>query len=338
MNVLGMIRGSGWNEMEAVQYYRVFLPLREVNRADNGIKASCVSQQSVVGMSDDELGGRDVYVMARMYHVDCEEFIAEIHRRGGVLVLDTDDDLTESYKLVSGRGEEFKKVLSMVDYVTTSTLPLASEIGKYTKRPPRVLKNHVDVQWMRGVAEKSKRITKGLTMGFIGSPTHWGDWYLPAVPFSRIARDYDITPVLAGEGPRYLNYASRDLVKFAGVPFAIYPVLASQLDVVLCAVDSRDQFSVGKSGVKALETMALGNVAICSRFAPYLELADMGAPIVIVQEESRDGWYEAMEMVINSVDYRDMLCEQGPDWVLSNRDMLQSGHEKWSEFYREIAN
>ena len=191
MNVLGFVRGAGWDELDAVQYYRTYLPLREVNRHDNGITARVVDEKAIEGATDDELGGADIYQMCRMYHEDCDEFIAEIHRRGGVLVLDSDDDLTENYRLVSGRGDAFKKVLSKVDYVTVSTPALAIEFAQYTQRPPTVLRNHVDVEWMVKLANKSKRLVEGLTIGFSGSPTHWRDWYLPAVPFQRICRDYD---------------------------------------------------------------------------------------------------------------------------------------------------
>lgn len=335
-SVLGFIRESAWDKMEAVQYYRVYLPLRECNA--HGLDATVVGHDQLEGASDDELGGRDVYVMARMYHEDCEEFIAEIHRRGGILVLDSDDDLTEDYKLVSGRGPEFKKVLNQVDYVTCSTPALAAHFAQYTARPPTVLRNHVDVDWMQATSTKARRLVDGLTIGFSGSPTHWGDWYLPAVPFARIARDYDVVPVLHGEHPRYLKFAHDDMVRLGGVPFSLYPVLLRQFDIVLCAVDSRDEFNAGKSAVKALEAMAVGAIPICSQFQPYMELAEAGAPVVIIEEESRDGWYEAMREVIEDDEYRLDLRARGEPWVQANRDMGQTGYKFWESFYRGIAD
>lgn len=337
MNVLGFVRGAGWDELDAVQYYRTYLPLREVNRHDNGITARVVDEKAIEGATDDELGGADIYQMCRMYHEDCDEFIAEIHRRGGVLVLDSDDDLTENYRLVSGRGDAFKKVLSKVDYVTVSTPALAIEFAQYTQRPPTVLRNHVDVEWMVKLANKSKRLVEGLTIGFSGSPTHWRDWYLPAVPFQRICRDYDVVPLLHGETPRYLNYASETAVKLGGVPFSIYPVLMAQFDIVLCAVDATDPFNAGKSAVKALEAMAVGAVPICSRFGPYMELAEAGAPVVVIEEESRDGWYEAMRRVIEDR-HPDSPLMRGKGWVRANRDMLRTGYKHWERFYHEIAD
>lgn len=340
INILGIIRDTNKHEMDAVQYYRTYLPLREVNRSAEGIVAQCVDFETVAtdGGSKALWGGRDIYAMCRMYHGDCQEFIARVHRCGGVLVLDSDDDLTEDYRLVSGNGRAFKTMLGAVDYVTVSTPALANHFGQYTKRRPTVLKNHVDTDWMVEVSGKAKRIMEGLIIGFSGSPTHWGDWYLPAVPFARIARDFDVVPMLHGEMPRYLNHAADDLVKLGGVPFAIYPVLLSQFDILLCAVDSDDQFNSGKSAVKALEAMAVGAVPICSRFGPYQELAEAGAPIVIIEEESRDGWYEAMRSVITDEHWRKTLAESGLDWVRENRDMVRQGYEDWETFYHAIAN
>lgn len=342
MNILGFLRDSAWDRMDAVQYYRTYLPLREVHRHNEDIDCKCVGKDALEGVTDDELGGRDIYTMCRMYHAEYQPFVDEIHRRGGKLVLDSDDDLTETYRLVSGRGEIFKQVLGAVDHVAVSTQPLADLFTPYTQRPPTVLQNCVEVEWMHKVAANSKRIvTDSLTLGFSGSPTHWGDWYLPSVPFARIGRDFsDVTLMLHGEVPRYLSYAvdRAPLYKLGGVPFSVYPVLLHQFDVVLCAVDIRDRFNDGKSALKALECMALGVVPICSRFGPYMELEALGAPVVIVEEESRDGWYEAMRKVIRFTDRREWLSEAGPDWVREHRDMTVSGYKQWETFYREVAD
>ena len=340
MSILGFLRNSEWDKMDAVQYYRTYLPLREINTHNPSSDIKCIGSDAISGMTDDQLGGRDIYTMCRMYVAEkCQEFVDEIHNRGGLMVLDTDDDLTETYRLVSGRGEEFKEVLSIIDYLTVSTQPLATLLSQYTCRPPVVLKNHVDTAWMQKVAEKSRRIVDdGLTIGFSGSPTHWGDWYIPSVPFARIGRDYpDVTLMLHGETPRYLMHSGTDtIVKLGGVPFSIYPILLRQFDILLCAVDNQDRFNDGKSGVKALECMALGAVPICSNFRPYLELAAAGAPVVIINDDSRDGWYEAMRKVITDDDFRNDLSSRGPEWVKTNRDMCNTGYLQWEEFYQSI--
>lgn len=337
MRVMGFVRDTNFEKMDAVQYHRTLLPLREVGKANNDIGCAIMGKEEAA--ENPNVAGFDIYTMCRMYHIDCEAFLAEIHLQGAPLVLDSDDDLTEDYKLVSGRGPEFKAVLGMVDYVTVSTPALANHFAQYTQRPPTVLRNCVDVNWLVSTAGKAKRLTDELTIGFIGSPTHWGDWRLPSIPLARIIRDFNVKPVLCGNRiPRYLHHIGEEIIMLAQVPFMAYPVVLKQFDIVLCAVDSADKFNSGKSALKALECMALGIVPICSRFEPYVELFDAGAPVVLVAEDSQDGWYEAMRTMILDTVMRKQLSKAGPTWVRENRGMSVSGYKAWESFYREIAN
>lgn len=340
MKVLGFLRESDKTKMDAVQYYRTYLPLREVNKHDNGIDVQCVGGPELEGVTDDELGDRDIYTMCRMYHGEFQPFIDAVHRRGGVFVLDSDDDLTETYKMVSGHGSVFKSVLAAADYVTCSTPPLAELFAQYTQRQPVVLRNCLDYEWFRATALSGKRITDGITMGFSGSPTHWGDWYVPHIPWARIGKEYEnVTLMTHGEVPRYLKYAGQEasLVQLGGVPYSIYPILLKQFDIVLCAVDIEDEFNAGKSAIKAIECMTIGVVPICSRFQPYLDLQDAGAPIVVIPEESRAGWYSAMRFLVDHPDLLEALAGKGPAWVKEHRDMCTTGYEQWQEFYRGIV-
>ena len=141
---------------------------------------------------------------------------------------------------------------------------------------------------------------------------------------------------MLGECPRYLDFAGDGLVKFTGVPYELYPILLKQFDVLLCAVDTRDEFSQCKSAVKALECMAIGVVPICSQFEPYIELHTAGAPLVLVEEDTRDGWYEAMRRVVSDPEYLEALRSMGPAWVRANRDMCRTGYKLWEAFYRRI--
>jgi glycosyltransferase involved in cell wall biosynthesis len=336
--VLGFTRGTGWDALDGPQYYRSYLPLREMNRAANGIEAHIVSHDDIENATDEVLSGRDVYMMARMYNENIEPVMDLVHSWGAKFVLDSDDDLTDTYRLVSGRGEEFKKVLSMVDHVTVSTQPLADLFSQWSQEPPTVLPNHVDTSWMLSVASQAKRAFNGFSIGFSGSPTHWQDWYLPAAPLQRIAREYDVVPIVHGEGPRYLNYLGDNTIYLGGVPFAVYPMLLAQFDAVLCAVDHQDDFNTGKSNVKALECLSIGVLPVCSQFPPYAQLRDEGAPVIIIEEESRDGWYEAMRWVVENQEQAKALAATGMAWVKERYDMCHTGHTLWSSFYDGIID
>lgn len=364
MRVLGFVPESERTKIIGSHYYRIYLPLREVNKHNDDIDANITGEDTmrnlvlvykqaltdgdderaaeIFEMLDRETNNRDIYIRSRL-HLDPEvakETVNKIHDNGGLLILDADDDLTEDFKLVTARGEQFKQCLYLADHVTVTTQALANHLSQYTQRPPTVLKNHVDVEWMQEIAAKGKRVPPGFTVGFSGSPTHWGDWYIPSVSLSRATRDLDITPVLHGEVPRYLKFVAleEDYFQFGGVPFQQYPILLSQFDVILCAVDSKDEFNSGKSAVKALECMSIGVVPVCSRFIPYMELAEAGAPVIIVQEDTRDGWYEAIRDISNNRDKHTRLRQRGPEWVKANRDMCVNGYKQWETLFREITS
>ena len=346
MRILSFLKVQSMAEVDGTQYYRQVGPLKALHEADNGIEVTCLTQGDIedlekehdAGAVEQALSGFDVYAYPRMIHEDCEDFIEAVHAGGGVLVVDSDDDLTEDYKLVSGHGEAFKKVLGLVDYVTTSTQALADHFAQYTKVPPTALLNCVDVAWMQKAVANSKRLTDDkITIGFSGSPTHWGDWRKPSVPFARICREYPVQAILHGEMPRYLNYCQEGALKIGGVPYATYPVILGQFDILLCAVDNMDEFNTGKSAVKALEALACGAVPICSRFGPYIDLFDDGAPVVIIEDDSRDGWYEAMARLINDPGQLECLGDYGPEWVMKHRD-ISTGYKQWENFYRGIVD
>lgn len=342
MRILGLMADK--TNLSAVEYYRMWLPLREVNKHDNGIECHLKDKTEMRGVTDDLLDDYDVVLLSRSYYGPAglnTPFIEMVHERGCLVVIDSDDDLTETYRLTSGRGDDFKGILGAVDYVTCSTQPLADLFNQWTQKPPAVLRNCVDGNWMRKVARNGKPpwLQEKLTIGFSGSPTHWGDWYLPAVPFARIGKDFDVVLVLHGNYPPYLKYAGEraTLLTLSKASFSTYPLALKHFDIVLCAVDSRDGFNDGKSAVKALEAMAVGVVPICSRFKPYMELEEAGAPVVIVPEDTRDAWYETMRVLIQPDGYREALGAAGPKWVREHRDMAISGYKQWESFYRSIV-
>jgi len=347
MNILGLMKDM--TNIGAVDHYRLHSPLEEVNRQDNGIVCHYEDKATVVRMgvkADDLLDDHDVLFLARSWYGPAglgAPFIEMVHSRNCLVVIDSDDDLTETYKLTSGRGDDFKAVLGMVDYVTCSTPPLAELFAQWSQKPPTVLRNCVEGDWMRKAGRNGKppHLQGRLTIGFSGSPTHWGDWYLPAVPFARIGKDFpEVLLTLHGNTPSYLKYAGEqaDLLLVPKCPLSMYPSALRHFDIVLCAVDSRDEFNAGKSAVKALECMALGVVPICSRFEPYMDLEKAGAPLVVVPEDSRDAWYEAMRAMVQPGGYREALSAAGPQWVRENRDMTISGYKQWESFFRGIID
>lgn len=336
IKVLSYLNVQDKNEVDGVQFYRQVAPLQALTWLPD-FEVKCLTEPDLMKIvrdgDDNVLSGFDIYAYPRMVHGDCEEFLDKIHSDGGQLVIDADDDLTEDYRLVSGHGDIYKETLGMVDYVICSTQALADRLAPLTTFPPYVCRNHVNVEWMQRVVASGERIVGGLTVGFSGSPTHWGDWYVPSVAYQRICRDYKVVALLHGEMPSYMFHTHNERVEMEGVPYYMYPAALSQFDILLCAVDANDRFNDGKSNVKALEAMAVGAVPVCSDFPAYNDLAADGAPIIIA-EHTHEGWYSAIASLLDSPRKLKELKEAGSEYV--QRHDIKIGVQQWADTYREI--
>lgn len=337
MNILGFLRAEGLEDIDAVQYYRCFLPLRKLDNLEN-VTAKVLTEPEAAIVRDEAVVGRDLYVMSRMYGPNMQPLLDLVHNNGGLLVFDCDDDLTEDYRLVSGRGEAFKQTLGMVDHVTTTSFPLMVRLSEWTKEPPVVLPNYIDCDWWEQIVSGTRRALPGYVIGFSGTRTHWGDWYKAAPAMARIARDFCdvVAPLVQGSPPDYVQYIER-IGTMPQVPYMGYPMHLAQFDVVLCAVDPMDRFNAGKSAIKPIEAMTAGALPICSRFDPYVDLmVEENAPIVVVEEESVEGWYEAIRKTIVDREWADTLRATGRSWVRKHYD-ISVGVEKWMNAYLKFA-
>lgn len=333
MRTFGILRSL--RDIEPINYYRTFAPLRALSQ--NGVDVVFIDKfmaaQNLSGIpAGPDTTGYDIYTTCRLYSESNADFLQLIHDEGGIFVFDSDDDLTETYRLVSGRGEQFKRILSEADYVTTSTPELAEHFSEWSQRPPVVLPNHLDVESFGVCADKARRAYKALTIGFSGTKTHWRDWYIASVAWSRIAEDYrdETVPLTHGSPPDYLRFI--EPIHLSTVPYEKYPEALRQFDILLCAVDLNDEFNTGKSGVKALEAMVAGAVPVCSRLSAYQRLYKQGAPIVLVEEETRDCWYETIRALVVDKERLLSLRRQGRQWVRDNRDIAH-GYELWLSAY-----
>lgn len=339
INVLGFIRNHSWKDLCPSAYYRCYLPLRECDRSAPDINAQIVGIDALEGGTDAGLMGRDIYVLSRMYADEGhQELVDHIHEMGGVSVFDTDDDLTEDHRYISGRGEAFKEMLGVVDYVSVSTPELAERLGQYTKQPPTALRNQLDIDWFTQTASTAKRFIPGLTVGFSGTWTHGYDWQIAGAAFEHaIKAGLDFQGLVHGLFPWYFHKVRDSIIKMDKVPYLIYPTLLAQFDILLCAVDGDDMFNVGKSAIKPIEAMAVGAVPVCSKnVQAYRDLHAAGAPIVMVGNQEAC-WEVAIRELVLDEAQRLELSARGPGWVRQNRNARTEGWKPWAGFFRRVV-
>lgn len=348
MKVLGFTRSAIRGAIQPVSYYRVGLPLAALNSLTQH-EAESYDQYNLTDMMklatergvpvDKYLDGRDIYVFGRLFgDRGAEGALGTIRSWGAKIVFDTDDDLTGEHRELDGKGSEFIHMVEWADLVTVSTPYLGKKLEPYAKRQPVVLPNHIDFNWFSRVSLNHKRETPGLTVGVIGTRTHYHDWEFLKDVFLELERKYSVTILTAGYQPDYLKGR-----KFYGfVPYERYPTLMAEYDIVCCALDSDDKFNWSKSSIKALESMASarrlsngkvgGAVAVCTDMPVYRRTVNHMHNGLLIDNGD---WLAALQELIENENLRNQLAYRGHRWVKQNRD-ISLGYTGWKRAYQNL--
>ena len=346
VSVIAFVRSVDVVGISAINALRAIQPLTYLNN-DPGFDVQIVDQKQLRGIMQagmaEALLEHDLFVVSRLFagNEGRAEFLEAIHSHGGLVVFDTDDDLSDDHRDL-GRGEDFKGIIGDVDAVTVTTSHLARQLEKYTDYKPWVLPNHIDVNWFAGASMEAPRTVEGLTIGFIGTASHYDDWQYPVEALRQIALEHDeVTIVTAGYMPDYLADLPR-IVELEPVPYVAYPAMMRQFDVICASLDTDDEFNKSKSAIKALEAMAAarvldngkvgGAVAVCTKMKVYRRVIQQRHNGLLV---SNDEWYDVLKTLIEDKHLRNKLAVQGFRWIKKWRDIAK-GCKLWGRAYREI--
>ena len=340
MRVLGISKGGG---AMGISVPRLLWPLRELNkRPDFFCRAvgDTEIRNMILAQTESQLDGYDLYVFSRVQGQGPCPFEKAL-AQGARFVYETDDDLTDDYR-AQGWEPWVRQTVAWCDAVTTSTEPLADQMGRY-KKPVYVLPNYIDTTWYSSVSQSTRRIEDGLTIGLAGTQTHFFDWCEVLEALIHIREKYPhVNVACLGYKPAYMDQVP-GLIHFAPVPFQAYPALLRQIDIRLCPLDMKDRFNYSKSDIAAIEAMAAGRevrhkrlggaIPVCGRGSIYEQSVQDGVNGLLVED---GGWEEGIERLITDKGLRTRLSVQGYNWVRENRDLAQ-GTRLWAEAYKEIG-
>ncbi len=347
--ILGFVRTTPGHGLSAVSYYRAGMPLRALGEHSGLFHVTIMDQAEVSELiqtygpkADEMLTGRDIYVVSRLYRSKgLPEFVSAIHEAGGRIVFDTDDDLTEEYRHLDGRGDEFVETMKAVDLVTVSTSYLSRRLEGYLGYKPPVLANHIDVSWFADKSASAERRIPGISVGFVGTASHYNDWKYPLDALTRVAEENrEVSLVAAGYFPDYLKDLP-NAFELRAVPYGEYPGLMRQFDIVCCSLDPDDEFNGSKSAVKALEAMSAsrklqcgsigGAIAVCTDMPVYRRAISGNNGLLV----SNDEWYDALSALVKDSRLRRKLSIAGHKWVAKNRN-IRTGYRHWGRVYRRL--
>lgn len=333
-----------------MNYYRCWLPLDAIKRfAGSGFEVRIYTQEQVGNFiqvfggkyTDNLLMDKKVHVVSRLYHKQgLNKFLDAVHSENGLVVFDTDDDLTDEFREL-GDGPEFIRTMREMDLVTTSTPHLARRMAEYIGYVPPVLENHVDFGWFSRVSARCERRVPGLSVGLIGTASHYEDWKYPADALGKLTKKHhEITIAVAGYMPDYLGKLGA--FSLQGVPYHLYPTLMRQFDIVCCSLDPDDEFNKSKSAIKHLEASAAervlpngrigGAVAVCTNMPVYRRTVNGKNGLLV----SNDQWFDALDELVMDQKKRLRIAEAGYKWTKKHR-AIERGYVKWSRLYRDLA-
>ena len=335
-----------------VSYYRGYQPAYELGMTKSwdvkiidqlDLGAAIKDSQAQFGNTQDldrRLLGSNIVLLSRLYRREgLLEFVSAVHRLGGLVVMDTDDDLSEEFRELDGRGDEFIATMQAMDLVTVSTPHLSKRMEQFVGYRPPVLPNHIAVDWFSKASSDAERMFDGLTVGFLGTASHYGDWMYPVEALTRLKEEHpEVTILVAGYFPEYLDGIA---TRINGVPYSRYPELIKQFDIVLCSLDPEDNFNKSKSSVKALESMASaryvggktgGAVPVCTNVPVYRRTVAHERNGMLVPH---DDWYPALKRLVTDNALRNRLAVQGYKWVSKHRNS-RIGRRLWAQTYKQL--
>jgi glycosyltransferase involved in cell wall biosynthesis len=284
----------------------------------------------------------DILILSRIHGEGAEECPFQGAKDKGVkIVFECDDDLTDRYRDL-GRGHEIEATMEWADACTVSTSPLGKVMEQFGK-PTYVLPNRLDTTWYHQVARDTPRQIRGVTVGLVGTRTHFFDWIIVLEALKIIKEKYPHVQVLTGGYPAPFMKQVPGTLHMASVPFQQYPGMLAQVDIRLLPLDTDDKFNESKSGIGAMEAMASlrvvkgraqGCIPIASDCPTYRAVINPGITGLLV-ENTTDAWVEALDSLLSNYGHRRRMAQACG--LRSGAFDVNHGLKERLEAYQEIA-
>ena len=331
---------------KSISYLRLLWPMLEMSKA-KGIECKFVEAKKLADESKKgnvkQFMGFDLYVIGRIVGPTRGRnpyYFKESPEQK--VILEIDDDLTGEHRDI-GVHPWLNDMMPYVDAVTVSTKPLQRQMIKVYGKPAYVLPNYLRTDFYTDISASATRDIDTLTIGLVGTKTHWADWALVVEPLIRLKKKHgDKISILAGHyHPNYLK-AIPGIRFLPGFPYEVYPSLLRQVDIRLCPLESNEPFNDSKSPIAALEAMSsarpVGNTAggaipVCSNHLVYRGAVNNRNNGYLVKD---DQWFDALDMLVSDERTRNRISVQGHSWVRKHADIKDHADE-WRSVYAQIA-
>ena len=349
MHITGMIAGEV-KYPRAIHIYRLTMPLDYI-RKNTRHTAWWVDAQTLLNAEKskvEEITKSDIIVLGRPIAKDYRaayNYIELLRSKGAKIVYETDDDLTETYRDISGEaGATCLPYLPSVDALTVTTEALKTHLAQYTEKPIYVVNNYIDHKMFRKVLTGYKRKNTGTTnIMLVGTATHGSDWELAYMAISKILKERsDVKLLVGGFHPNYIPNAEQ--VEFLPwVSYVRYPTLLAEADIVVAAIDPEDKFNHSKSAVKAMEAWAavrkigntIGGAAVVATDSVVYNGVVKHMKNGIIAQHDVDAYYNGIKLLLDDLFLRKEIQRRGYLDGIKNHSIMP-GYRKWVSAYTNI--
>jgi glycosyltransferase involved in cell wall biosynthesis len=171
--------------------------------------------------------------------------------------------------------ERFHQMLRLVDAVTVSTEPLAAAYAPFNPSI-YVLPNCYDdgeALWRLPLPPRAT-----VNVGFAGTDHHAANLALLSGALEHVLATHPEARLVEAGGPELLprvQAPARQRVHLASVPFAVFPMLLREMDIVLAPL-ADEPFMRCKSNIRCMTAGVLGIPVVASPVGPYAEYVRHG--------------------------------------------------------------
>ncbi len=284
-----------------------------------------------------------------------QKFIKYAKRMGAVVIYDIDDllfsKLGEAYLSRIQRCQyerhiesenHFKAAMKLCDTVVVSVPYLANYVNKWHS-DVRVMRNGLSREYLNtanNIFEKRRnaKSRKLVTIGYLsGSSTHDYDFKIVENALLRVLRKFENVKVML-VGPvsfskKFLYFGERFLhIKW--VEYNEYPRLFESIDINVIPLEVSQPFCQCKSELKYIESGACGVVNIASPTDVYAEIISNEFNGLLAGDND-NGWYDVLKDLINNPMKREIIGENGREFVIKNYSVSKRIIE-WQKLLNDI--
>lgn len=334
--------------LSAVDWWRIVNPLQQIAKNTDtkvDFMTKVVKEGEEPELAWDKIGQYDIVYSSYIDNPKSYAYMKAINQKYGTkFIMDLDDDVFDidefnpariKYYDGSKHLEVLTKIISDVDYMTTSTPHLAHSVYRNTGTLPFVMPNYIDPITYQYTDSVDKH--DGIYIGYQGSSTHMSDLFKTGVLYAlrRLTKEYDVKVVFVGCLIDEIKDIIPDAIFISGErDHRKWIKLWNKMPIDIgIAPLINTSFNRSKSSIKYFEYSLRKIPAVYSWVDPYISVVRENRTGFLAQSELE--WYEKLKRLIEDTSLREKIAENAREDVLLHY-RIQDHWERLYNYFKDV--